>query len=65
MEAASLGLAGTAVVLPGGPQGEASGYTRDGDGFIVTSESPLRSDPPVYLLKATSGCTSGASTLRC
>lgn len=48
---AMRGPATTHVVLPGEPQGEAIGYTRDSRGFIITSEDTVKSKPPVYLIR--------------
>jgi hypothetical protein len=38
------------IALPLQPQGEGIGYTRDGRGLLLTSEDPLRTRPPVWLL---------------
>lgn len=51
---AMLGPATRHIVLPGEPQGEAIGYTRDSSGFIVTSEDTVKTKPPVYLIRRSS-----------
>lgn len=49
--AAMRGAPTNHIVLPGQPQGEAIGYTRDGLGFVITSEDTVKTHPPIYLLR--------------
>lgn len=38
------------IDLPAQPQGESIAYTRSGEGLLVSSEDPLHTSPPVYLV---------------